>query len=72
MATAGKLLENAAGLPTNSPTTPRAATAQNAAAVIFSEDTVSDLVNDGVVATSSFILVGSFFWVSFDSPCFIV
>lgn len=74
MATAGKLIEKAAVLPTNAPTTTRAATTRNAAAAaaILSEGTLSDLVNDGVVATSSVVLVGSFFWVSFGSPCFIV
>lgn len=71
MATAGKLIENAAGLSTNAPTTTRATTTRNATTAILSEDIVSELVNDGVVATSSVVLVGSFFWVSFGFPCFI-
>lgn len=27
-----------------------------------------ELINDGVVATSSVVLIGSFFWVSFGVP----
>ena len=33
-----------------------------------SSSRASELINDGVVATSSVVLIGSFFWVSFGPP----
>ena len=64
LSTAAKLGTNTSGQAVGVPTT-RAATTTTTAATAVYDSAMGELTNDAIVATSSVVLIGSFFWVSF-------